>query len=401
MRITSIGPLSIHQTTGIEITALSQDHEGTGYDVWPFWRPRRLDLTLRITRPTRNEALAVVDQLAASIYNNETKRFAMSGNASFGLAVWGESRLGNVYTWFVHADMRLLSIEQSADGVVARVQVRGMVLYPPSTPISQSPIIEMTTMHAFAVTPTSFVGGDDGTLYACILTITTPDTTGIRDSVIVIESRASSAEVAQTRYIQPTSASSNCVVETLPSGGTRYRVQSGSSATVTYSVANNALPSVPLMIYACVHVPTGVTGTVSVSWPGQSTVVSTVTDGRTWYPITIDHLGHRAHTITMQLSTIATNTYIFPLLAVPVDGAQMWYVSGAGKYDVLTLYISERSYVASSLVTNAPGAVIYGPPFPITRKWLSITHGLALPDMHTATSNVTLIGCMTVPSAWM
>ena len=398
MQITQIGPLSINQTTGIEITALSQDHAGTGYDVWPFWRPRRLDITLRITRPTRNDALAVVDQLATAIYGEELKR-AFGSSLRRGIVVGCESRLGALSAWLGNTELRMLSIDQTATGMSARVQVRGMILHPPIESTPQNPAIQMNNMHAFVVTPTSYTLGDDGTLYAGSLTLTTPNTSSIRDSVVVIESRISSAEIAQTRYIQPTSASNNCVAETLPGGNTRYRVQSGTSATVTYLA--NMLSPVPLMLYACVHVPTSVTGTMSVSWPGQSTVVSTVTDNRTWYPITIDHLSHRAHTITMQLSTIAANTYIFPLLAVPVDGAHMWYVSGAGKYDVLTLHIPERSYVASSLVTNAPGAVIYGPPFPITRKWLSITHGLALTNMSTATSNVSLVGYMTVPSAWM
>ena len=400
MRITEIGPLAINATTGIEVTALSHDHAGTGYDVWPFWRPRQLDLTLRITRPTRNEALGVVDQLATAIYSEEGKRDG-NGSVRRGVVLECESRLGNVYTWLAHADMRLLSIEQTTTGIGARVQVRGMLLHPPVTGFGQSPTIQITNMHAFTVTSASYTLGEDGTLYAGSLTLTTPNTASIRDSVVVIESRASSTEVAQTRYIQPTSASSNCVAETLPSGGTRYRVQSGSSATVTYSVAGNALPSVPLMIYACVHVPTGVTGTMSVSWPSQPSIVHALTDTRTWYPIAVNDWGPRSHTITLTVSNVAINTYIFPLLAVPVDGAHLWYVQGATTYNNLQILLPERSPVGSFHVSNQRNAAVYGPAFPITRRWLSITHGLALVVMSTATSNVTLEGRMTVPSAWM
>jgi len=398
MQITQIGPLSINQTTGIEITALSHDHAGTGYDVWPFWRPRRIKFTLHIRRTTREAVLMEIDQLAAAIYSEETKR---KPNASVrrGILMRCDTWSVSTETWLGNVELHLLGIEQAANGISARVQVQGVMLHPPISGMQIT--TTQNNMHSFTMAFINVSGWSNNGLYVHALEIATPNTTAIRDSVIVVESRAATSEVSQTRYLSPTAASNNCMAESMPGGATRYVVTSGTSATVTYDVTTDTLADVPFTIYACVHVPTGMSGTLSVAWNGQPAIVNVLTDKRTWYPIGVHDLGDQIHTITVSVSNVAANTYIFPLLFVPVDGAHLWYVSGATQYNKLQLLYPERYGARSLHVLNEPSAVIYGPVRCVTRRWFAMTHGIAVPDMSTATSDITIASRMTLPSAWL
>lgn len=385
MQIASIGSWTFDGSTNIVVGGLDLDLPGTGRRARQIWEPRPISFQLAFIRSSRSAVMNAVDQFVRDLVYEETRRgFTGAIPGSISITFAGAENV----SWLTDIEVTLREVRNVAQGLMVIIDVRGVLLHPP---VLGGGTVTVTGVNSFASTIVQ-LSNDTIPLRQIDLEIVTPNTTSITDSLLVIESLPSTSSAPQTRVVSGSATIGSWIAQAMPSGHTRHLLSAGTSGSITYTITpGTTIDRVPYTVWMAVQTISAATPTVTVAWPTLPSREVLVVDTQTLYPIALYDLNITTP-ITVQVTNAAAgNTYVYPLIFVPLDIAACVYVVGAGKYNTLHLRDPMRSQIGLITVTNSPTARIYGYKPIITRNVAMLLHCIPTVNLSTATSTYTVV----------
>jgi hypothetical protein len=311
MQLVSIAGVTLGSAITIETTGMSQDIPGAGatLDYRDVWRERPVEWTLIVRGTTRDAVMTTLDTIARAIYVAQHGRTVGDDGTC---AIEAISHLGTVRAWLRDVILKVISVEQEAPGMVAKVAMSGTLTTPTYRNAAQS-----TTITASSFVPTMQTLHSQQTLQLLNLFVdTSPD--GLTDAIHVIESIDTPGSPVSTVVINPaTPAPPGWVAETFSGTLTRLRSTSSGAATITYSLGTSPRQTL-YHIWLCVSSPQPLSVVVTSNAPSFAPQRIIVQPGQTWYRVGIWDYANISRTLTLQIDAHFPNCYVYPVLLVPI-----------------------------------------------------------------------------------
>ena len=135
MRVRQIGSTVFDNNTNIVVNATALDAVGSGFRVNDLGGPQPFAVEVAFIRSTRQLALRALNTLASELYTRSQRRAGFRLNVAGGVDVIVEDESGNatLRATLVNASVNLISVENTATGVIARARVSGTLLAPFAT----------------------------------------------------------------------------------------------------------------------------------------------------------------------------------------------------------------------------------------------------------------------------
>jgi hypothetical protein len=297
----------------------------------------------------------------------------------------------------------LITVENTSTGVIARARVSGTLLGPFAAISFVSQTI--SSLKAYELRTITLTNVDDTTLAIHNIEATITNSTGLRNALFVFETLESATATSRIYRKSPSSVSSNLVLENFNAGGTtlqRARFTASGNGTITYNLANSEVPIDTFNLFFEVYLPSAPSSDVlySINWSGQPTIGGIVDFSRTFINAGTYVRAYSATTVTIQITNALVNTYISPLLFVPVNGVFVYNATATN----LTRLSANNPVTEAQVALGATGAMegdLRGPAGFVAGKYLAVFSGMMIPTIANLDASVIIRSRRIEPAAFM
>jgi hypothetical protein len=406
MRIRQIGSTVFDNNTNIVVNATALDAVGGGFRVNDLYGPQPFAVEVAFVRSTRQLALRALNTLASELYIRSQRRISLRLNVAGGVDVIVEDEAGNatLRATLTNASVTLISIENTATGVIARARVNGTLLGPfaASSLVSQT----ISSLKAYELRTVTLTNIDDFTLAIHNIETTIVNSTGLRNALYVFETLESATATSRIYRKSPSSVSSNLVLENFNAGGTttlqRARFTANGNGTITYNLANSEVPIDIFNLFFEVYLPSVPPSDVlyTISWSGQPAITGIVDFSRTFINVGIYARAYSATTVTIQITNALTNTYVSPLLFIPTEGV-FTYNATSTNLSRFSAYNPATEDILSLAASGSTEGELRGPPGFIGGKYLAIFSGMMISTIANLDASVTIYSRRIEPASFV
>jgi hypothetical protein len=407
MRVRQIGSIVFDNSTNIVVDATALDAVGSGFRVDDLYGPQPFSVEIAFVRQTRQLVLEAVDLLVYDLYIHSQRR--VFPNVVGGAVVWLEDKNGNpkLRSFLTRASVNLINIENSTKGVIARVRVTGTLisLFTESTSVSET----FSSLKAYGLYTLPLSNINQNTLAIHNFRVVINNNTGLRNALFVF---APLSNINSTRRIyrkNPSSVSENLTLEsfTAEPGETlqRARFVTGGDGTITYNINESYLARDTYNLFFEVYLPFAPSSDVfyKIKWDGQQEITGFVDFSQTFINAGVYVRPNAATNVTIQIINAPVNTYISPLVFIPVDGVFTYNVCSVQNLLAFSAYnpSTELEMSLYSINNSNEVGVLRGPPGFIAGKYLELFAGMMTQLISNLTTNVTIISRRISPSSFM
>ena len=401
MRVRQIGTLVFDADTNIVVDANNQDAPGIGFNVNTLFDPQPFSVEIAFRRPTRLVALNAASALARELHSYAQRRqdrhIAVAGGA---LVVVEDASGGTVMRSYLRdASVKLLSVETTASGVIARVRVKGTLIYPF---LNYSYFEQLTSLLPYERRVITLAGSDVYLYKHDFFYFGITNMSGLYNALFVVEERETATGASRIFAINPATASGGITLQSWNAGWatlTRAQFTSATSGTITYTITTD-LPNDVYRLFVEIFCPTTppTNARYIASWTGQPQIAETITGDRSWYTPGLFVRSESTISLTLEIQNVPTGTLVMPLILIPVDGAFVW--------NVITLPTLQSFYIlnlqsAVARPFNAdPNGTVYGAPDCITSRHITIFNGVMASTITNASANLNIRSYRIEPAAF-
>jgi len=367
MNITRIGSFVFDNSTNIITDVTSQELPGVGLRVQNVMRQTPISFRVAFIRSTKALVDGAVNQFVREMYGESMFRpLAGFAAARRGVQIWFDAAQ-TISTLLLDAEVRTVSIENVSQGVMATLEIRGVLAYPP---MSEAISVAISQLASFEIRDEILGVATNNELVHHNYVLGFSNHSNIRDLLFVVETRPNSTAAGSITTVNATSTSGNFFLSTWLSGTRkRYTLTSGTGGTVTYSVG--ALPYRPMMLFANITAAASSGAPYfNIAWTDQPAITEPIYENQTIYPIGVYTRGAFGATITIELFDVPVDTYVDPIVLIPLEGAYSFYARRAGGIQNLRIinpYFATGENLASTLSENCE---VYGNPNIITSDFV-------------------------------
>ena len=406
MRVWQIGSIVFDNTTNIVVNATALDAVGGGFRVNDLDGPQPFAVEVAFIRSTRQLALRALNTLASELYTRSQRRAGFRLNVAGGVDVIVEDESGNatLRATLVNASVNLISVENTATGVIARARVSGTLLAPFATSSTVSETI--SSLKAYELRTVTLTNVSDFTLAIHNIETTITNSTGLRNALYAFETLESATATSRIYRKSPSSVSSNLVLENFNAGGPtlqRARFTASGNGTITYSISSVELSVDIFNLFFEVYLPSVPTSDVlyTISWDGQPAITGFVDFSRTFINTGVYVRPQSTTTITIQITNALANTYISPLVFIPTDGVVTYNATAPNLLTFFANYPATETTYALFALGGAQVGELRGPPGFIAGRFLTIFSGMMIPTIENLNASVVIRSRRIEPASFM
>ena len=376
MRIRQIGTLVFNADTNIIVDATNQDAPGIGFNANALFDPQPFAAEIAFRRETRQQALNAVNAFARELHSYAQRRQVVSLAGGARVLIDDASGSATLEAHLRDAVVNLLSVETTADGVIARVRVTGTLVAPfLSTTSLLNSFLELRPYERRTI---SLPGLSDEYLYKNGFYCFVSGMPGLYNALFAVEERESATGGSRIQVINATSNSQGTTTETWSVGGTtltRVRFSSVTSGTITYPI-NTTIPADVYRLFIEIFCPTTPSANARylVSWEGQPQIAETITAGRSWYMPSLFVRDGAPITVTLQVQNVPSNTLVMPLVLIPTDGVSVWNIVTPPTLILFHMY--DPQYAHPRPFVTIPDGTIYGAPGFVSSRHIAVFLGV-------------------------
>ena len=382
MRIRRIGTLAFNADTNIIVDATNQDAPGIGFNANALFDPQPFAAEIAFRRETRQQALNAVNAFARELHSYAQRRQVVSLAGGARVLIDDASGSATLEAHLRDAVVNLLSVETTADGVIARVRVTGTLVAPFLS--TTSLLNSFSELRPYERRTISLPGLSDEYLYKNGFYCFVSGMPGLYNALFAVEERESATGGSRIQVINATSNSQGTTTETWNVGGTtlrRARFSSATSGTITYPIS----PTIPADVYRLfieIFCPTTPSANARylVSWEGQPQIAETITAGRSWYMPALFTRDGAPITVTLQIQNVPSDTLVMPLILIPTDGVSVWNIVTPPTLTVFHMY--DPQYALPRPFRTIPNGTIYGAPGFVSSRHLTAFLGVTTLDIN-------------------
>ena len=199
--------------------------------------------------------------------------------------------------------------------------------------------------------------------------------------------------------------SSNLTLESFNAGGVtlqRARFNTSGNGTITYNLTFDELPIDTFNLFFEVYLPSAPTSDVfyTISWTGQTEISGVVNFTQTFIKAGVFVRTGYASNVTVQITNAPVNTYISPLVFIPIDGVFTYNAIAPN----LSIFYGFHPSSETELALYAAGSqlgVLYGPPGFIGGKYLAVFGGMMIPSIGNLEASVSFRSRRIEPASFM
>jgi hypothetical protein len=404
MRVRQIGSTVFDNNTNIVVDSTALDAVGGGFRVNDLDGPQPFAVEIAFVRSTRQEVLDALNLLAYDLYIRPQRRTFL--NVAGGVVVWVEDRNGNAIlrSFLTNASVNLISIESATTGVIARARVTGMLI----SPFITSNIVSQTfsSLKAYGLYTLPLSNIDESTLAIHNIDVTINNNTGLRNALFVFEILQTLGSSQKIYRKSPTSVSNNLVLEsfTAEPGANLQRAYFATSGngTIMYYITDNELIADLYNLYFEVYLPFAPSSDVTykIIWDEQPEISGIVNYKQTFIKAGMYTRANAACQITVNITNAPANTYISPLIFIPVDGVFVYNATATNLSRFFTNYPATENR-RSFFCTGSDYGELRGLPGFIAGKYLAFFAGMMNTTISNLTTNVTIRSRRIEPAAFM
>jgi hypothetical protein len=405
MRVRQIGSTVFDNNTNIVVNATALDAVGGGFRVDDLYGPQPFAVEVAFIRSTRQLALRALNTLASELYIRSQRRAGSRLNVVGGVDVIVEDEAGNatLRATLTNASVTLISIENTASGVIARARVGGTLSGPFAA--TSLAIQNVSSLKAYELRTVTLTTVDDFALAIHNVDTTISNSAGLRNAFFAFEILESATATSRIYRKNPSSTSSNLVLENFDAGGTtlqRARFTASGNGTITYNLNFAELPIDTFNLFFEVYLPSAPPSDVlyTISWGGQPSLTGIVDFTQTFIRAGVFVRTDFSSTITIQITNALTNTYISPLIFIPIDGVFTYNATAPD----LSLFYAYYSVTETELALSARGTqigVLRGSPGFIGGKYLAVFSGMMIPTISNLTASASIRSRRIEPASFM
>jgi hypothetical protein len=382
MRIRQIGTLVFNADTNIIVDATNQDAPGIGFNANALFDPQPFAAEIAFRRETRQQALNAVNAFARELHSYAQRRQVVSLAGGARVLIDDASGSATLEAHLRDAVVNLLSVETTADGVIARVRVTGTLVAPFLS--TTSLLNSFSLLRPYERRTISLPGLSDEYLYKNGFYCFVSGMPGLYNALFAVEERESATGGSRIQVINATSNSQGTTTETWSVGGTtltRVRFSSATSGTITYPIS----PTIPADVYRLfieIFCPTTPSANARylVGWEGQPQIAETITAGRSWYMPALFTRDGAPITVTLQIQNVPSDTLVMPLILIPTDGVSVWNIVTPPTLTVFHMY--DPQYALPRPFRTIPNGTIYGAPGFVSSRHLTAFLGVTTLDIN-------------------
>jgi hypothetical protein len=403
MRVRQIGSTVFDNNTNIVVNATALDAVGGGFRVDDLYGPQPFSIEIAFIRSTRQLALNALNSFSSDIYLRSRRRTFL--NVAAGTEVFIEDESGNVTlrSLLTNISVNLLSIETTNTGVVARVRVIGTLVGPfTATTFTGQSVSSLKPYELRKITLTNIT---DSVLAAHGFYASVSNSNGVRNALLVFETLENSVATSRIYRKNPTSVSSNLVLESFDAGDTtlqRARFNTSGNGTITYTISAYTLVPVVFNLFFEVYLPSAPTSDVfyTISWDQQPAITGIVDFARTFIKAGVYTLGSGPATVTIQITNAPANTYISPLVFIPLDGVFVYNATATNLNEFRALNATTEITQALYAAGNGYGEMRGQPGF-IAGKYLAVFCGMMSSTITNLSASVNFVSNRIEPASFM
>jgi len=394
MRVRQIGSTVFDNNTNIVVNATALDAVGGGFRVNDLDGPQPFAVELAFIRATRQLVLRALNTLASELYIRSQRRAGSRLNVAGGVdvIVEDESSSATLRATLVNASVNLISVENTATGVIARARVSGTLLAPFSA--TSLAIQNVSSLKAYELRTVTLTNVDDWSLAIHNIDAIISNSTGLRNAFFAFEMRENAIAASRIYRKNPSFVSSNLVLENFDAGGTtlqRARFTNSGNGTITYILNYVDLPKDTFNLFFEIYLPSVPTSDVlySINWDNQPPIIGIVDFTQTFIKAGVFAGTGFDVAVTVQITNALVNTYISPLIFIPTDGVFTYNATASN----LSLFYAYYPATETELTLNAVGTqfgVLRGSPGFIGGKYLTIFSGMMIPAITNLSASVNI-----------
>lgn len=404
MRVRQIGSIVFDNATNVVVDATALDAAGSGFQTSDVYGPQPFAVELAFIRQTRQLALRALNTLATELYLRSQRRAGARLNVAGGVDVIVEDENGNatLRATLTSATVNLIAVENTATGVIARARVSGVLSGPFAAASLESR--SFTAFKAYELRAIGLAYVDDFTLAIHNIDVSITGNTGLRNALYAFETLEDETAPSRIYRKNPTSVSSNLVLENFNAGGPtlqRARFTTSGNGTISYAISNFELSNEVFNLFFEVYLPSTPSSDVlySISWDGQPAITGVVDFSRTFINAGV-YVRPQATTVTIQITNALTNTYISPLVFIPTDGV---FVYNATATNLARFFANNAATETSRSLFAAGSGVgeLRGLAGFVAGKYLAVFSGMMTPSISSLDATVTVRGRRIEPASFV
>ena len=407
MRVRQIGSIVFGNNANVVVDTTALDAVGGGFRVVDIDSPQPFSAEIAFIQPTRDLALRALDILARDVYIRSRRR--TTPNQVGGAVVLIDDRDGNatLQSLLTNAAITLIAIENSSRGVIARARLTGTLVGPfaSTTVASQT----FSSLRAYEVRGMTLANVDSTKLAICSFFAEIGGNASLRNAFFIFETQESGTASSRIYRKNPSSVSSNLVLESFNAGGSttlqRARFTTAGNGSITYTIGDNELPRDTFNLFFEVYLPSVPSSDVfyTINWTGQPPITGVVDFSQSFINAGIYSRPGVYANVTIQINNAPVNTYISPLVFVPVDGVFTYNAKANNLGIISTAYPATESSLPlfASDISAAQIGELRGLPGFVTGKHLTIFTGMMTPTIENLNATVTLFTRHIEPASYM
>jgi hypothetical protein len=405
MRVRQIGSTVFDNNTNIVVNATALDAVGGGFRADDLYGPQPFAVEVAFVRSTRQLALRALNTLASELHIRSQRRAGSRLNVVGGVDVIVEDEAGNatLRATLTNASVTLISIENTASGVIARARVGGTLSGPFAA--TSLAVQNVSSLKAYELRTVTLTTVDDFALAIHNVDTTISNSAGLRNAFFVFEILESATATSRIYRKNPSSTSSNLVLENFDAGGTtlqRARFTASGNGTITYNLNFAELPIDTFNLFFEVYLPSAPSSDVlyTISWDGQPSLTGIVDFTQTFIRAGMFVRTGFSATVTVQITNAPANTYVSPLVFIPIDGVFTYNATAPD----LSLFYAYYPATETELALYARGTqigVLRGSPGFIGGKYLAVFSGMMIPTISNLTASVSIRSRRIEPASFM
>jgi hypothetical protein len=402
MRVRQIGTLVFDADTNIVVDANNQDAPGIGFRTDSLYDPQPFSVEIAFRRATRQQALNAVSALARELHSyaqrRQDGRLAVAG----GVLVVVEDATGGatLRSYLRGGSVTLLSVEATANGVIARVRVTGTLV---------NPFLDYTYVHStisslrpYERRVVALPGLSDESLYKNGLIAFLDNMTGLYNALIAVEELESATGTSRIQAINPVNASSGIALQNWDAGwATLYRASfpNAMSGTITYTIGTS-FPHDVYRLFIEIFCPSAPSSDARyiVSWDEQPQIAETIVGDRSWYTPALFVRKDASITLTLEVQNAPSGTLVMPLILVPTDGVSVWSVISQPTLSYFHILVLQSAATRPFLVY--PSGTVYGAPGFVSSRYISVFNGVMTTTITNAATTLTVRSNRLEPSSF-
>jgi len=395
MRVRQIGSIVFDNTTNIVVNATALDAVGGGFRVNDLDGPQPFEVEVAFIRSTRQLALRALNTLASELYIRSQRRAGFRLNVSGGVDVIVEDESGSatLRATLVNASVNLISVENTATGVIARARVSGTLLAPFAA--TSLAIQNVSSLKAYELRTVTLTNIDDWSLAIHNIDTTISNSAGLRNALFAFEILENATATSRIYRKNPSSVSSNLVLENFNAGDTtlqRARFTTSGNGTITYNLTYAELPIDTFNLFFEIYLPSAPTSDVlySINWNNQPPIIGVVDFTQTFIKAGVFVKTGFDATVTVQITNALVNTYVSPIIFIPTDGVFTYNATASNLSLFYAYYPATETELALSAVGGTQFGVLRGSPGFIGGKYLAIFSGMMIPAITNLSASVSI-----------